>query len=538
MILRPYQRTLYGKVGSAFAEQHARNKLLATPDGRLNRVFMALPTGGGKTAIFAQMASGARAKGSQVWICLPRVELIEQASETLSRLGVPHGRIAAGTEESTAFSLQLVSSNTLIRRWDKIKRPPEFIILDEAHLYYDRQLEICERYPNAKILGVSASPERLDGRGLSDIYGSLVEGPSIRDLVETGYLCPVRYFAPPLDGIKQVHRVGYEFDEVELATLFQEGKVYGNAVEHYEQWTRGKTALVFARSVDESEKIAAEFRGHGWSFEPVSAKTPTKLRGEILKAYKAGQIDGVVNCEIATYGLDVPRIEALILLRPTLSKALQTQMIGRGMRMSPETGKKRVTILDHVGMIDEFGHPTDDYTWQFGGRDKRKRAAADPALRLKICPSTFMYCDKPTCSGCELNTKKVKSRVDDVVDVQLREREAPVDLKKRPLEEQAVYRTRLDSAFEREKKAISENTIDTSALEELLALARQTGRQPMYVYYRCSEGRLTVNVPLLSAIASIEGYDPKWVFIKRRELGEKLRSKLPARFGPARKAWR
>lgn len=535
MILRPYQTDLYQRVGRAFSEQHTKNKLSTAPDVRLNRVFMCLPTGGGKTAIFSQMARGAREKGSQVWICLPRIELIEQASETLSRLGVPHGRIAAGVEESTAFSLQLVSSSTLIRRWDKIKRPPEFIILDEAHLYYDRQLEICERFPNAKILGVSASPERLDGRGLADIYGSLVEGPSVKDLVEMGYLCQVRYLAPPTEGIKNVKRKGLDLDEGELATLFRERKIYGKAVEHYEQWTRGKTSLVFARSVEEAGKIAAEFRGHGWRFEVVSAKTPDGLRREILAAYKAGQIEGVVNCEIATYGLDVPRIESVILLRPTLSKALQTQMDGRGLRMSPETGKRHVTIQDHVGMIEEFGHPLDPYEWNFAGAEKRKRAKSDPSLRLKLCPSTFLYCEKPICAGCEYNTAKIKSRAEHVVDVQLREVEPAVKLNKRPIEERAVFQTRLDDAFARQKKANSEGRIDTAALEELLALARQIGNQPKWVYHRLSEGRLTVNVALLSEIARIEGYDHRWVGIVRRELEERLRGNLPLRFKPKKK---
>jgi DNA repair protein RadD len=506
VILRPYQQELFERVREAF--RTAR------------RVFMCLPTGGGKTAIFATMAASAFQKGRTIWICLPRHELITQASEALSHLNVPHGRITAGNQESKAFALHLVSSNTLIRRWDKIKTPPEFIILDEAHLYYDRQLEICERYPLSKILGVSASPERLDGRGLSDIYDRLVEGPGIRTLVEQGYLCPIRYYAPPLEGLNEVHRKGYEFDESELARLFERRKVYGKAVEHYERLAAGKTALVFARSIDEADKIAAEFRSRNWIFEPISGKTPKRQRRELLEAYSDGKIDGLVNCEIATYGLDVPRIECLILLRPTASKALQTQMIGRGLRASPHTGKKRCVILDHVNLIDEFGHPFDNYQWQFDGREKRSRST-NSEIRLRLCPETFLYCEKPSCEGCENNHTQRKTRAEEYVECQLRECAPPVPLNVRPVEEQAVFRNRLDDALDRAREAISRGEIDSGAIGELLALARQVDRQPMWVYWRLSEGRRIANVPLLAEIARQENYKPGWVYFARKKIAER-----------------
>jgi hypothetical protein len=489
---------------------------------------MSLPCGGGKTAIFAEMARTAREKGRTVWICLPRHELMIQASEALARIGVPHGRISAGRAESRAFSLHLVSSNTLIRRWEKIITPPDFLILDEAHLFYDRQLEICQHFPAAKILGVSASPERADGRGLSDIYGELVEGPDVRELVETGYLCSVRYYAPPLDGLGQVHRKGLDYDETALAALLERRKVYGKAVEHYERLAAGKTTLVFARSVAESAKIAAEFRSRGWKFEPVSGETPVRERAAILGGLQSGAIHGVVSCEVATYGLDVPRVECVILLRPTMSKALSTQMIGRGLRRSPDTGKRECLILDHVNMIDEFGHPLAPYEWKFVGRTKRVRIPM-PNVRLHLCPETWLYCTSPSCVGCPSNHTKRKTRAEAIVDCQLRELAPPVEMKARPVEEQAVFRDRLDSAMERARTAMKTGEIDSGAIGELLALARQIGRQPMWVYWRLSEGRLTANVPLLAEIARIEGYAKGWVFFARQKVAERLAVKIGSR---------
>jgi DNA repair protein RadD len=522
VILRPYQRALFESVRSAFGGHDGRDGLPATPAH--DRVFMSLPCGGGKTAIFSAMAAAAREKGRRVWICLPRHELMEQASDALTALDVPHGRIAAGRAESRAFALHLVSSNTLIRRWEKIINPPDFIILDEAHLYYDRQVEICEHFPRAKILGVSASPERLDGRGLSDIYGALVEGPDIRELVETGYLCGLRYYAPPLDGLGQIHRRGFEFDEGELAELFARRKVYGQAVEHYERHARGKSALVFARSVDEAGKIAAEFRDRGWRFEPVSAETPKKERAAIIGGLKSGELHGVVNVEVGCYGLDVPRIECVILLRPTMSKALQTQMVGRGLRTSPQTGKRECVILDHVNLIDEHGHPFAPYVWQFNGREKRARKL-DPTIRLRLCPETAIYCERPSCVGCENNTTKRKTRAEAVVDCQLRELAPPVEMKVRPVEEQAVFRERLDAAMDRAGAALKRGEIDSGAVGELLALARQLDRQPLWIYHRLCTDRLTVCVPLLAEIARQESYKPYWVKFKADEIRARLEAK-------------
>lgn len=518
MQLRPYQSSLYDAVREAF--------------GRTSRVFMSLPCGGGKTPIFAAMAAAAHAKGRTVWICEPRHELMEQASAALMALDVPHGRISAGRAESRAFSLHLVSSNTLIRRWEKIISPPDFLLLDEAHLFFDRQLEICEHFPDAKIVGCSASPERLDGRGLSDIYGELVEGPDIRQLVEGGYLVPLRYYAPPLEGLGKIHRKGLDYDEDELAELLARRKVYGKAVEHYERHAAGKSALVFARSVLEAEKIAAEFRARGWRFEPVSAETPKKTRASLMRGIQSGELHGVVNVEVACYGLDVPRIECVILLRPTMSKALQTQMVGRGLRPSPETGKRECVILDHVNLIDEHGHPFAPYDWQFHGREKRARKL-DPTIRLRLCPETFIYCERPSCVGCENNATKRKTRAEAIVDVQLRELAPPVALNVRPPEEQEVFGERMEAALDRARAALGRGEIDSGAIGELLRLSQQIDRQPMTVYWALCSKMKTVCVPLLSEIARQKKYHPYWTKHKRDEIHARLEAE-----GKRRAGWR
>lgn len=510
MILRPYQKELYQKVRESF---------------RRNRsVFMQLHCGGGKTAIFSHMAASAKERGRRVWICLPRKELLDQASKTLSALGVPHGRIDAKTQESAAFSLHLVSSNTLIRRWDKIKKPPDFIIIDEGHLYFDRQVEIFDRYPGSKILAVSASPERLDGRGLGDLYGDLVEGPSMAWMVEDGYLVPFRYFAPPINGLDKVKRRGYEYDETDLAALLEARKVYGDAVSKYKQHADGKPALVFARSIKEAEKVAYKFETAGYNFLPISSETKGAERTRLIEALRDREIDGLVNCEVAVYGLDVPSIECLIMLRPTTSRALYTQMIGRGSRTS--AGKTECTVIDHVGLYQEFGHPLTPHGWNFTGTKKRKRAP-DPNASLRLCPETFMYCTKPACTDCGNNKTGRKSRAEEIVDCELREVPAPVELKNRAPEIRREFQDRLDAAIAAGREAYLENPkkIRPGPIGDMIRIGRQLGMNPMWVYWKLAAESKVVQVSLLHEIARQCDYKPGWAWWQKKDIETRLNRK-------------
>jgi DNA repair protein RadD len=514
MILRQYQSDLFERVRAAFSSG-------------ARRVCLCLPTGGGKTAIFSLMTAASQRRGGvyRVWIVVPRDELLRQASESLTALGVAHGVIAAGRAESLAYAVHVVSSATLSRRWDKIKHPPDFLIVDEAHLHYDRQAEIQQRFPACRIVGVTASPERLDGRGLSDLYDVLVEGPSIVELTEAGYLAPITdYYAPQIEGLDGVRRAsnGYDYDADELESLLARRKVYGSALEHYQRYAHGRSALVFVRSIKSAEDVAHRFSAAGYTFEPISSRTPTRERVALVDGLRDGRITGLVNCEIATYGLDVPRVSCIVLLRPTLSKALQVQMIGRGLRTAP--GKKDCVVLDHVGILAEHRHPYAPHAWAFHSTERRKRQS-DPTIRLRLCPETWLYCEKSSCVGCKHNTTGRKTRAEHVVDCQLQRVEAPVALAERPVEEQREYQDRLGSALDRAWKALDAGQIDSGAIGEMLALAKQIGRQPMWVYWRLCEGRLTVNVQLLHEIERQCGYKRGWAFFKQREIVSRLQSK-------------
>ena len=245
MNLRPYQKQAFHEVRSAFKDH--------------NSVCLQMPTGAGKTVLFSDMVKHAEQKQNKTWILVPRNELLQQASDQLAEIGVNHGIIAAGYNESRAYNVHVVSSNTLIRRWNKIKNHPRFMIIDESHLFFHRQKEIKERFPDTKILGVTATPERLDGLGLNEIYETLIEGPDLKTLIELGFLSPFRYFCPPLEGLDKIHRKGTEYNPDELSELLQKRQIYGDAIRHYRTYADQKPAIVYCRSVNAASETAARF---------------------------------------------------------------------------------------------------------------------------------------------------------------------------------------------------------------------------------------------------------------------------------------
>jgi superfamily II DNA or RNA helicase len=471
---------------------------------------MQLPTGAGKTHIFAEMAKASRKHGNNVWIIVPRNELLEQASDKLSLINVPHGRIAPGYNESKAFNVHVISKDTLIKRVDKIKRNPDFIIIDEAHIALDRYLFFAECFPNAKILGVTATPERLDGRGLSEIYETLVLGPSIQELISYGYLCDIEYYAPPIEGLEKVHRRGTEYKPDELSEFLAARKIYGKAFDHYTKLADGRKCLIFCRSIKDADRTADKFSSDGRIFLPLNGHLSKKTRAARILALRNGEIDGLTSCELATYGLDVPSLECIVMLRPTLSRALYMQMIGRGLR--PMAGKKNCIILDHVGNLQQHSEPWLQHEWNFEGREKTKRSKNESII-LRLCPELgYRYCDKPSCVGCEHNSTGRRSLKEEIIEGQLEQVKGPVKFTDLEEEKKQKYVDRINESVHNYQACG-----DDRSLIDLLQVAKELNRGPLWVYNRLTTGH-TVNVSLLHAIAKIKKYKPGWVWFQRQRL--------------------
>lgn len=509
MQLRPYQEKLVNDCRQEF-RQH-------------NRVFMQLATGGGKTVIVSQMVRNAYDRDFRVWFIVPRNELMRQSSEHFYRWKIPHGMIKAGMNESRAYNIHIVSKDTLMRRIKKeaIKNWPDFCIFDEAHVAIDQQKKIIENLPErSKVLAISATPERTDGRGLSDIYQSIVYGPSIRDLIETHYLSNFRYFCPPLEGLEDLHKRGDDVDADELEALLKRRAVYGKAIDHYRKYADKQPCIVFCRNIKAAEETAQKFREAGYRFESIDGRMSDKKRQTILDGVRDGKLHGVTSVDLCIYGLDIPKLTVAIMLRPTTSKAVFYQQIGRILRPGEN---KMAVILDHVNNLHTHGHPLQDYEWQFYGKEKRKAKGKSKDI-LRLCPSCYLYFTGSSCPNCGNIKPPRKANGLVEVDGRLVEHKGPIPLKERPQEEQKEFHDRIADAKARYEAASALGEVDMGVVKEMIELAEQVGRAVTWVYHTLNKTEYAVNVPLLTAIQKCKGYKYYWVKIKREELQKRNRA--------------
>lgn len=509
MILRPHQITLTDAVRDALFVDH------------LSAVCVQAPTGTGKTAFAVSILSSLNINKKIAWFITPRNELVNQASEHLTRWNTAHGRITANSRESLAYNVHVVSKETITRRWNKIKRPPDYAFIDESHINLDFQIEFRERFPDTKIIGMTATPERLDTRGLSvhggGIYERLIESESIPWFTERGYLTPLRYYSPPLTGLDAIHRRGTEYDAGELHQLFERNRIYGEAIEHYRRFADGRPALVFCRDVKSAYETADRFSRAGYKYFCIESGTGAKERRVLIDALKNGEINGLTNCEIATYGLDIPRVEVGICLRPTLSRALYMQFIGRILRPFP--GKSDALFFDHVNNVEEHCqsrtldgvpvplHYEEKIIWNFDGRERHRREEPEEKpMSLWYCVNCCLYVSGTVCPSCGAGHITRKRKPQETISTELRELK-PVPLSERAPEERREIQDRISSA------------VECGAVKDMLEIADNLGYAPEWAYWKLvRENRQSVDVSLLHEIARVKGYKPGWAYFKAKQL--------------------
>ena len=360
------------------------------------RVLYQLSPRGGKTPLFGFIAKGAADKGNVVYILVHRDYLIEQTSDKLDQFGVPHGIIAPGFRASHE-AVQVCSVMTLTRRLDKLPRPT-FVVVDEAHhatsATYSRILE----WANCAVLGVTATPSRLDGRGLNEWFDVLVQGASPRELIAAGWVAKPRVYAPAV--IPDVSGVGVhagDYDTHALAAIMGKPTVVGDVIDHYRRLADRKPTVAFCPDIDSSEVYAASFRAAGYTAECLSSKTPHARRMDVMARFRAGRVNVVTNCDLISEGFDMSGVMAVLLLRRTMSLTLYIQQAFRCLNAGSDG-----VILDHVGNCFLHGLPDDDREWTLKGRDKKKRGDKDvkvPATRQ--CPTCYsVHKPAPVCPFC------------------------------------------------------------------------------------------------------------------------------------------
>ncbi len=452
--LRSYQEDIVEQVRSAYREG-------------FNTPLLQSPTGSGKTVIFAYITEKAAELGNRVIILVHRQELLRQCSDALLEMKVPHGRIAP--KYSVSYDkIQVASVQTLVRRLDKYPAP-DLIIIDEAHhTAAGSWKKTLLAYPDARLLGVTATPVRLDGKGLGVQAGghfdTLINGTSVADLIELGYLSqPVIYAPPNKIDMSSLHKQFGDFKQSEVNELMDKPTITGCAVEHYQKLCMGQPAIAFCASVKHAKHVAEQFNEVGIASESIDGKLDDISRKSRIDALGNGDIKVLTSCEIISEGTDIPVVSVGILLRPTASMGLYLQQCGRILR--PYPGKKHSTILDHVGNTLRHGFPDDDREWTLEGvKQKARNSEDDPEIDIVQCQECYLMFRRSEriCPFCGWIAPVISREIEQV----------DGELQKIEKDEQRKMR------FEKRTEVHKAQTE-----EELKAIAKERGYSPGWVYY-------------------------------------------------------
>lgn len=385
-------------------------------------------TGFGKTIVSAFIAREAARNGKRVWFLCHLKNLLTQTSQAFWKLHIEHGLIAAGRRNSR-LPVQVATVGTLARRLDKLA-PPDLLIVDEAHLAMAKTwVEVIDwaKAGGTIVIGNSATPERLDGKGLGYLFDSMVEARPMQWLIENNRLSDYVVYStkngPDLSGVKT--RAGdWAANEVEAAV--DKPRLIGDAAAHWKKHAQGLRTIAYCATIKHSKHTAEHFNRHGIPAVHVDGETPQEELKAAIKGFADGKYMVLCNVQLMTTGFDLSAqvnrdvpIEAAILLRPTQSVSLYMQMVGRSLRMKSNPA----VILDHAGMVMKHGLPDDVRDWTLDGRKKgRKRKEDEEAdVNVQQCQSCFhIFRPGPsTCPGCGVEIEKKVMRELEQVDGEL-----------------------------------------------------------------------------------------------------------------------
>lgn len=419
--LRPYQ-------------EQAVNNIIDCIKRGVRKLILRAGTGSGKTVIAARIIHGSQIKKKRVLFLAHRAELIYQCSEKLHALDVHHG-IVMGTHRTSATALvQIASVGTLVNRQCP---EPDIIIIDECHHARAASYEkIISRFPKALLLGLTATPARLDGKGLGALFDEIVDVSSYTELTQQGYLVPFRIFEPTMIDFKGVDTCAGDFNKKQAHERLAKSKIYGDAIEHWQKLAKDRSTILFAASIEDSQKFVDSFTTLGVVAAHVDGTTKTEDRKRIFEAFRRGTVKVLCNVGVATEGTDLPIASCISLCNPTKSLVLHHQMIGRGLRPCPEIEKEDCIILDHVGNHARLGWIDDDIAWTLNAAEKATNKTTKSATTsIRTCPICY-FCMRGGVTVCERCGHKfaVKNRQIEQADGELKEATRP----------KKVYRTNQD----------------------------------------------------------------------------------------------
>lgn len=378
-------------------------------------------TGSGKTLLTAHMLGAVADKKNRSWFIVHRRELIRQSTDAFTGEGIDHGVVAAGKPMQPSKMVQVCGIQSLVNRLHLLE-DPKFIVWDECHHLGARSWEtIFKRYPKAFHVGLTATPARLDGKGLGKFFQTMIEGPDSAWLIANKYLSDYRFFAPGNIDTSNVSRRAGDFVRSELAAAADKPTITGCALTEYRRHAPGEPAIGFCVSIEHSQHVAAAFRAAGYRALHLDGETPSDERDEAIEKFRKGELDLLFNVDLFGEGFDVPNVRCVLDLAPTLSLARARQRWGRALR--PASGKDYAIILDFAGNADRHGLPDDKIEWTLSDRPKRQSLGSD-GPRVRVCPkcSAALPSWVGSCRWCgwvfpRLGGRQVEERDGDLVEV-------------------------------------------------------------------------------------------------------------------------
>jgi superfamily II DNA or RNA helicase len=388
-VLRPYQLDVVAQIEQAIAAGE-------------KRILVVAPTGSGKTLVASALINSFTRRYRPVVVLAHRKEIIDQTSKKLRGSRITHGIVKAGYSPRPMERVQVASVQTLwvrAMRSEAMTLPPaDLLIVDECHhAAAHTWRKLIEAYPDAVLIGLTATPCRGDGCGLGGIFTCMIEAPQIPDLIGLGFLVRSRVYAPVKQpNLRGVHVRHGDYVENELAERMDNPKLVGDIVTHWHKFGERRKTVVFAVNVAHSIHLRDEFLKSGVRAEHLDGGTPDDDRDAILGRLASGETEVVTNCMVLTEGFDCPDIGCIILARPTKKMGLFRQMIGRGLR--PADGKTDAIILDHSGAVFHHGLPEDRVAWTLDP----ERKATSPAHIARLTHQAGKLLECSQCGALRL----------------------------------------------------------------------------------------------------------------------------------------
>jgi superfamily II DNA or RNA helicase len=480
----------------------------------IRKIILVLPTGAGKTVVASSMIHSMLAKDKQALFLAHRKELIDQCCEKLARWGVPYSVIKADDKRyDPGKPVQVASIQTLIRR--KVWPHADVIFIDECHRSVSRSyrkiIDFYREANNPPVIGLTATPYRADGRGLGELYEDLVVSTSTRQLCDDGYLVEPRVFCASHVELDGVQMRGAEFDEDALDELMREVILKGDIVRQWQSKANGAKTVVFCVNVRHSKAVAEQFIAAGSPAAHLDAKSNDADREKILNDLAEGRLMVVTNVGILTEGWDLPGLECVTLARPTASRSLYRQMIGRVMR--PDESKRFAIVLDHAGCTVRHGKVTEDEDYNLNGvRRRGKGGKAQEQLNVPFpCPQCLLFVEQKTtvCPECGYEFPKIEAKV--VVE--------DVDLEEITLRNpQVVYRNLCMTAIRNGYKA---GWVAVRFKDEFGRWPRDLEKPPEFIEYEKAEVLSKDPEQEFHKFCQVcieKKYNPRWVSVRFKEM--------------------